>query len=127
MKRLSRRQFVKKSILLGAGATTFPMIFVPKSQAAWNPGTTLHPNIDNLRVFSVTDPRMIRGVEHRVGWAKQEKMVVTDQVRENMDKLACKLADTRSPEDAWRAIFVKPPRKSFRNLCTGARTFFDRP
>jgi len=122
MKRLSRRQFVKKSILWSAGATTFPMIFVPKSQAAWNPGTPLHPNIDNLRVVSVTDPRMIRGVAHRVGWASQEKMVVTDTVWENMDNLACKLADTRSSEDAWRAIFVKPPRKSWSDTVVAIKT-----
>ena len=30
-----------------------------------------------------------------------------------MDKMACGLVDTRNSDEAWRAIFIKPPLKSW--------------
>ncbi len=57
----TRRQFMKNTIAVGAGITGFPMVFIPKIDAAWAPKTLVHPNIDNLRVVAVTDKKMING------------------------------------------------------------------
>jgi hypothetical protein len=55
-------------------------------------------------------------------WKRQNELVVTEVVWENIDKLACALAETRSPKEAWRAIFVKPPRKSWSETVVAIKT-----
>ena len=52
---------MKNSIAVGAGITGFPMVFIPKIDAAWAPKTIVHPSIDNLRVVTITDEKMISG------------------------------------------------------------------
>jgi hypothetical protein len=43
-------------------------------------------------------------------------------VWENIDKLACTLAETRDPQEAWRTIFIKPPRKSWSDTVVAIKT-----
>lgn len=119
---ISRRKFMKKAFIAGAAITAFPALWVPKSRAAWARKTAVHPNVDNLRVVGITDSAMTRDLEPVSSWKRQEEMVNRSVVWENMDKLASALARTRSPEDAWRTIFVKPPRKSWSDTVVAVKT-----
>jgi len=123
MDKISRRRFIKKSVITGAGIAAFPMVFIPKAKAEWAKKTVVHPNVDNLRVVGITDARMTKSAERiPQGWAGQEKLVNKKAVSENIDKMACGLCDTRNPEEAWRAIFVKPPHKSWPDTVVAIKT-----
>jgi len=122
MDKITRRGFIKKTMIMGGAITGFPTVFIPKARASWARQTIIHPNIDDLRVVGVTDPLMTSGVEPRAGWTRQNELVVTDMVWENMDKLASTLAKTRNPKEAWQAIFVKPPRKSWSDTVVAIKT-----
>jgi hypothetical protein len=119
---ISRRQLIQKAILTGAAMTAFPTIFVPKARAMWARKTVVHPHVDNLRVVGITDKRMTRANEPVSSWARQEKLVVPEVIGENIDKLACALTEMRNPEEAWRAIFVKPPRKPWSEAVVAVKT-----
>ena len=122
MNKISRRRFVKNAVIMGAAITGFPTIIIPKCRAAWARQTVIHPNVDNLRVVGITDPTMTKATETGTSWARQDKLVATDVVRENIDKLACALAERRSPDKAWRTIFVKPPRKSWSDTVVAIKS-----
>lgn len=122
LKNISRRQFVKKGMIIGAGIVGFPTVIIPKSRAAWSRQTIVHPNVDNLRVVAITDSAMTKAVEPRINWFRQNELVATDIVWENIDKLACALAETHQAADAWRTIFIKPPRKSWSDTVVAIKT-----
>jgi hypothetical protein len=122
MKKISRRRFIKSTIITGAAITGFPTVYIPKSPAGWAPQTAVHPNVDKLRVAGVTDPAMTSSIESSASWALQNKLVNAEAVWENMDKLACGLTDVRDPREAWQAIFVKPPRKSWSDTVVAIKT-----
>ena len=122
MKRISRRTFVKKAAVVTAGIAASPTLFIRKSRASWAKKTAVHPNVDNLRVVSVTDPKMTRGVEPASSWKRQEELVDKRVIWENMDRLACGLTGTGSEKDAWRTLFVKPPRKSWSDTVVAIKT-----
>jgi len=125
MDKISRRHFIKKTIMTGAGVAAFPMIFIPKAKASWAPKTIVHPNISNLRVVGLTDKNMTKRVEKiPQTWAGQERLVNNKAVWENMDKMACGLVDTRNSDEAWRAIFIKPPLKSWPDTVVAIKTNF---
>ena len=123
MDKITRRSFIKKTVAAGVGISAFPMIFIPKARAHWAPKTIVHPNVDNLRVVGLTDLNMTK-IEKEIPreWADQEKLVNTKAVWENIDKMACGLVDTRNPEEAWRAIFIKPPLKSWSDTVVAIKT-----
>ncbi len=122
MEKFSRRKFLKSTILAGAAAAASPFMFAPSAPAAWARKTVVHPQIDNLKVVGVTDASMTRAVQPVTSWSLQEKLVITEAVWENIDKLACGLAETRSPEEAWRTVFIKPPRKSWAETVVAIKT-----
>lgn len=122
MEEISRRGFLRKGILIGAAVTAFPTVLIPKSRAAWAQGTVVHPNVDNLRVVGITDREMTKAVDPAISWNRQNELVAADLVWENMDKLACGLAEIRNPGPAWRSIFVKPPRKSWSDTVVAIKT-----
>src|SRR4030043_353983 len=114
MSTLSRRQFIKNAIVTGAAITAFPTVFVRKAPAAWARKTIVHPEVDNLRVVGISDPAMTKTTETiPLGWAGQDKLVVTEAVWANIDRLACALTQTRNSTEAGRAIFIKPPPQSW--------------
>lgn len=119
---ISRRQLIQKAIITGAAMMAFPTIYVPKARAVWARKTVVHPNVDNLRVVGITDKRMTRANEPVSSWARQEKLVVPEVIGENIDKLACALTERRNPEEAWRTIFVKPPRKPWSETPVAIKT-----
>jgi len=118
----SRREFIKKAILAGATITAWPTVIVRKARASWARKTEVHPNVNNLRVVGITDVRMTKANEPVTSWARQEKLVVGEVVWENIDKLACRLTEIRNPEEAWRTIFIKPPRKSWSDAVVAIKT-----
>jgi len=123
MDKISRRSFIKKTVAAGVGITAFPMIFIPKARANWAPKTIVHPNVNNLRVVGITDSHMTKiAKEIPQEWAEQEKLVNKKAVEENIDKLACRLVDTRNSGEAWRAIFIKPPLKSWSDTVVAIKT-----
>jgi hypothetical protein len=122
MEKISRRSFLKTAAVMGTAVTAFPMVLVPKARASWARKTVLHPNVDNLRVVGLTDPTMTKDIETGISWARQEELVNAKPVWENMDRLACALSETRNPEDAWRTIFIKPPRKAWSDTVVAIKT-----
>lgn len=122
MKRMSRREFLRKSIIGGTILMVPPMIYIRRAQARWTPKTPVHPQVDPLRVVGITDRRMTREQEIVTSWERQEKLVVKEAVWENMDRVACALSETRNPREAWQTIFVKPPGKSWSETVVAIKT-----
>jgi hypothetical protein len=122
MIRISRRRFIKKAIITGAAVTASPVLLVRKAHAVWARKTAVHPNVDNLRVVGITDARMTKAFKPFSSWARQDELVVAEAVWENIDKLACSLAETRNPREAWRTIFIRPPRKSWSDAVVAIKT-----
>ncbi len=122
MSMISRRQFMKKAVITGAAISAFPMVYVPKSRASWTPRTTVHPNVDNLRVVGISDNRMTQPSEEVTSWKRRDELVNGEIVWENIDKLACALTETQNPKEAWRTIFIKPPRKSWSDTVVAIKT-----
>jgi hypothetical protein len=122
MSGISRRSFIRKAAAVGVILSSGPLVFVPKARASWAKKTVIHPQVDNLRVVGITDPSMTKSLETKCDWVRQEELVVPKVVWENMDKIACGLTDTRNVEQAWRAIFVKPPRKPWSETVVAVKT-----
>jgi hypothetical protein len=116
---ISRRGFIKTVVGTGAVITAFPQILLRKAQAAWSRGTVVHPNVDNLRVVGLTDAKMMKP---DASIARLDEFIVEEVVGENLDKLACVLTQTRNPKEAWRTIFIKPPRKSWSEVVVAIKT-----
>jgi len=112
---------MKKAIIMGAATTAFPTLLVPKARPTWARKTVVHPNVNSLRVVGITDTRMTKAMEPVSSWARQNELVVTEAVWENIDKLACALAETRNPREAWRTIFIKPSRKSWSDTAVAIK------
>ncbi|PKN61394.1 MAG: hypothetical protein CVU57_29690 [Deltaproteobacteria bacterium HGW-Deltaproteobacteria-15] len=122
MKRTTRRGFMKNLALAGAAAAVLPTIWVPKTRAAWFPKTSVHPHVDNLRVVAITDPAMTTPDTPGISWARQEDLVNRKAVWEDMDRLACGLVQTDKPEEAWKGLFIKPPRKPWSDTVLAIKT-----
>jgi len=112
---------MQDAVAAGAAASV-PFIFVRRARGEWTPGTTVHPNIDDLRVVGVTDASMTKAVQVRSNWVQQEKLVNGEAVRTNIDKLACALAKETDHEKAWKAILLKPAKKSWADTVVAIKT-----
>lgn len=122
MATIFRRQFIKKTMIGAAALIPFTGIFTPRAQASWARRVFVHPHVNPLRVVGITDPKMTRGKEPVSSWSRQEKLVVHEVVSENMDHLACRLAETKNPKEAWSAIFIQPPQKSWAETVVAIKT-----
>lgn len=121
-KHVSRRDFLKTTV---AGAAAFglaPYAFFPARAEAYSGGAKVHPNISPLRVAGIHDPNMTTDLMPRSSWAQQEQLVNTAQIHANMDRVACALSGEKSPAAAWKAIFVKPPRKNWSEVVVAMKT-----
>jgi hypothetical protein len=119
---ISRRGFLKRSITGAAVLTASPQIFVPKASASMEEGVCPHPNVDGLRVVEACDPAMTRESLPVCPWAKQEELVVGRAVEDNLDRMAMALTGERRIQDAWKAIFVKPPAKGWGDVVVAVKT-----
>ena len=127
MKKISRRRFMKDSMVMGTGMIALPALLSSETgatQTGTQPAGKIvtHPNIDNLRVVSLTDSSMTLDQIPASPWVDQEKVVVKERVWENIDKLACGLVETGDPGEAWRTIFLKPPKKSWSDTIVAIKT-----
>jgi hypothetical protein len=122
MAKISRRAFVKKATIMGTAMAAFPTLLLRKLRASWAQKTVVHPHVDNLRVVAITDSTMTKAIEPCSTWARQNELVVSERVWENIDKLACTLAETRNPREAWRTIFIKPRRKPWADTVVAIKT-----
>ncbi|MDX2510233.1 MAG: DUF362 domain-containing protein [Desulfobacterales bacterium] len=122
MKKISRRRFIRDTAIVGTAIITVPTLLIRKAPAAWTPGTTVHPNVDNLKVVGTIDSIMTRGTETDIPWPRQEELVVKERVWEGIDRLVCGLTGLNSPEKAWNTIFVKPPGKSWSDTVVAIKT-----
>ncbi|MFO7820960.1 MAG: DUF362 domain-containing protein, partial [Lentisphaeria bacterium] len=119
--KLTRRHFLKTGVIAGAGLS-FPNLWIQSAHAAYAPGTSIHPNIDDLLVAGITDPAMVNGHKSVTNWAQQESMVNREAVWENMNKMACGLSGKQSATSAWRTIFVIPPEKTAADTIVAIKT-----
>ncbi len=122
MNKISRRQFMKKTMVMGAAIAAFPTILTYKSRAGNIAKIVVHPNVDNLRVVGITDTAMTKASKPVSPWKTQDKLVATDVVWENLDKLACSLSEFGNPTEAWRSIFLKPSHKSWSDTVVAVKT-----
>jgi hypothetical protein len=122
-----RRNFLKTSAISAAGmALVGPMAnkakAAPITTALVDLSTTpINQDIDNLHVAYITDATMLRNNV----WGSFNNFnnpnntttgVVYKQVEDNMDKLACALANKTNPVDpsaAWATIFKIPATKTW--------------
>ncbi len=122
MPAITRRRFVKGSLIVGTAVTACPTLLIPRVRAAWAKRTPLHPQINDLRVVGLTDKAMSRAEEPATSWRRQNELVDQEVVWANIDRLACSLAERGYPSEAWRAIFVKPPYKSWSDTVVAIKT-----
>jgi hypothetical protein len=113
---------MRQAMIRGAALTAFPSVLVRKAPVAWARKTVVHPHVDNLRVVSLTDTGMTKAHETGSSWTRQNELVVDEVVWENIDKLACALAQCRDSAEAWRQIFIKPPRTSWPDTVVAIKT-----
>ena len=118
---ITRRRFLKSAVV-GAGALAAPMVFGVRKAHAYQPGQSVHPNIPPLRVVGLTDEEMTTDRRVRINWQDQEQLVNTHQVGENIDRLACALAEEKSEKDAWSGIFIRPPGKAWSDVKVAIKT-----
>ncbi len=120
----SRRNFLKASALgaaslavLGpqakkAAAATISAKTIPLNT------TPINQDIENLRVAYITDQAMLRssnypGFDSFNNATNTTTGVVYSVVKDNIDKLACALANKTSIADAWATIFKIPSTKTW--------------
>ncbi len=119
---LSRRDFVKRTLIAGTAIAAVPTVLIHKSPASWAKRTDVHPHVSNLRVVGLTDARMTKVMETETSWKRQQELVNPEAVFENIDRLACALMETGDPKTAWKGIFVKPPEKSWADVVVAVKT-----
>lgn len=115
---ISRRGFLSAAAA-GAGsllaANAFPASAFER-KSGWFPGKQINPHIDNLRVVSCLDPKMIVSDPRKWDMASQNAPVAAEQVLADMDALACGLAQKDSAHEAWGTIFRKPEAKEWSDV-----------
>jgi len=55
-------------------------------------------------------------------WSLQQDLVKDEVVAENMDRMALTLTGEKRIRDAWRAIFLKPPKKSWSDTVVAIKS-----
>lgn len=124
--RIDRRQFMKTGAFGAAALGVGPGIFLPADAepGRFEPGFQFHPHMDPLRVVSLHDPAMTGTEEPNptAPWRVQDRMVDAERVAENIDRLACALAEEKRPQDAWKKLLLKPPGKAWNETTVAIKT-----
>jgi len=119
---MSRRNFLKATATGALALSAVPTIIIPRRVEAYQPGGRLHPNISPLRVAGLRDSAMTTAELPAANWLQQEQVVAWDPVQQNMDRLACALAEEGAAADAWKKIFVKPAGKAWGDVVVAVKT-----
>jgi hypothetical protein len=119
----SRRSFLKTSAATTAGLAIIGPGMKKASAATINTQTInlsttpINTDIDNLRVASITDSKMMTKVQYGqfVDFNGKSAAPIVDYavVKANMDRLACALAAKTTPAEAWGTIFKIPATKTW--------------
>lgn len=117
----SRRNFLKATAAGGAGLIVSDGILktaFSKEESVSRRGIEINPNINNLRVVYIEDSAMLEnGTSTTFGtFSAANDKVDADKVKENMDKIACALANNADVQTAWETIFQKPANKDWGDL-----------
>lgn len=107
---MNRRSFMKSTAggvagltLAGAGINAANGNTMA-GEFAWTDKMPINPNIDNMRVVCMHDPKMA-GASASSTFSAQNAAVDDKVVRENMDKMAVHLTGVATPDEAWKTIF----------------------
>lgn len=119
---VSRRRFIKDTAAGAAAAGMIPYFFVPRLSPSFEGWESPHPDIDGLRVVGLHDEKMTTDELPTAPWKKQEQVLDAELIEANVDRLACTLADEKKPADAWKKIFVKPPKKGWSDTIVAIKT-----
>ena len=99
MKQISRRQFIKRSILVGGSITAFPMVMscgnqvthASKNNEPLSLGLKVeHPHVNHLRVVSITDKNAMPAYVNNI-WARIHG---TDELSERV-RISMQEADSK--------------------------------
>lgn len=115
--RVSRRTFVKSAALVGA-----PVVFIPRRTDLSEGGFEYHPLLNPLRVAGIHDRRMTIAAKPTCSWRAQDRLVNREIVEKDIDILAARLTEEKIVEDAWKAIFLKPPGKAWSDVTVAVKT-----
>lgn len=115
---LGRRDFLKKTAVGAAGLTAGMSLLKPaKAMGAWTTGMAINPNISNLRVVCMYDPKMITNA-NLTSFSLASYVAATDKtvISNDMDQMAMSLAQKTTADAAWNAIFQKPTAKTWAQV-----------
>jgi len=120
---LNRRDFLKKTAVGTAGLTAGLSLLKPdKAQAAtggWPATGTMdiNPNISNLRVVCMYDPKMIINAGLN-SWSVDDfvNAVSKTTIDTDMDQMAMSLAQKTTATEAWSTIFQLPAGKTWAQV-----------
>lgn len=107
---LNRRSFIKSTvegvagITLTGGGIKSAIAKPVQSGFVWTDKMPVNPDIDNMRVICMHDPKMA-GTPTGSSFSAQNSVVDDQRVRENMDKMAMHLTGRATADEAWKTIF----------------------
>jgi hypothetical protein len=102
--RKQRRAFLK--LTAAAGVTGVTLARVKLARAAWPKTGTLdiNPDISNTLVVACKDEAMVKGKPSST-FAAQNSAADSARIAANLDAMAMRLANTTTPDAAWKTIF----------------------
>ncbi len=118
---VSRRSFMK-SVGAGAAGLTIAgsgiqsVFAAPRANMAWSNGMKINDEIDNRKVVCCYDPEMFTDdvlADAANTFQKQNAVVDTGRVEDNLDGMALSLSGKSSVQEAWTSIFRKPADKEW--------------
>jgi len=118
----TRRNFLKGSIAGAAAFGVAPTLIIPRFAPAFEGWEDPHPNVSGLKVVGIHDPEMTTEILAESPWRKQQELVDAEVVEAGIDKMACTLTGEAKAKDAWKALFVKPPGKSWSDVVVAIKT-----
>ena len=121
--KISRRDFVKVTAAAGAGLAASRFFFnISKLYGAdFQKMGPVNGFIPNNRVAFIHDKAMTSGEVIR-DWTGQNEATKADVVGQNMDRVACTLADDKAPAKAWGKILQKPKEKEWKDVVVAIKT-----
>lgn len=121
---ISRRSFLKSASSSAAGLTIIgsgmnSVFSAQQSRSAWKNGLQINPDISNNKVVCCYNPKYFIDKDKATvanSFQKQNAVIDTVVVENDMDGLAIALSDKDTPLLAWATIFRKPAAKQWNQV-----------